>query len=417
MYIEEIIDRLVGMGSWGHGGLQPGSYSFIGSYDSNILHSFDSQICKNLGLTEKQAVLAEKILKKYSTQISNYFGKSIQPYLDTPQYKFPKRIVPQSKTIKITEGGKFKKIISVKFPYDEVLINKIKDYKKEHQTLFWPFPMFSIDTIFWDIDNKVWNFYFLEEHIDWIGNNLENLGFDIDEEFTRIFEEIQKIKNNIEDYIPMVIFKDNKFSYLNSHKNIPQPTSTDLITVLFEAKKYGITTWDENIDQAVDSINPSNITKQILTENNTTQFILDYKKYDFTDINEIIHQSTHCLFVIPGGSELETLKFSYKFLTNQGYTPEQISVLFRLDSSAGKMCNDFVKDQNINNPISKNIKIFFVSGKMPKPLISANIKFDVIINLGSNSVHYTLKNFIKTHNLVINYTIEKQKKEQYLGDL
>ena len=114
------------------------------------------------------------------------------------------------------------------------------------------------------------------------------------------------------------------------------------------------------------------------------------------------------MITIPGGSELESLKFSYNFLMSHGYTSDQISVLFRLDGSAGKMCNEFVKEKKINNPISDKIKVFFISGKVPKPLMAEKVVFDVIINLGSNSAHYTQKNLIQTHNCVINYTIDRK---------
>jgi hypothetical protein len=95
-----------------------------------------------------------------------------------------------------------------------------------------------------------------------------------------------------------------------------------------------------------------------------------------------------------------------------GITDEDMSVLFRLDSSSGAICNEYVKENKLNNPISEKIKIFFISGKVPKPLICSGIEFDAIINLGSNSAHYTQKNLVRNHHCVINYTIERGRWEK-----
>jgi hypothetical protein len=64
MYIEDIIDNLVGIGSLGNA-----RATFLGAYDDTLLSSFDSQLSSGLGLTEKQQALAIRILKKHSQEI------------------------------------------------------------------------------------------------------------------------------------------------------------------------------------------------------------------------------------------------------------------------------------------------------------------------------------------------------------
>jgi hypothetical protein len=404
MYIEDIIDDLVGMGSF----LFTGQASFFSSKDMNFLCSINSQTNLGRGLTLKQSSFTERILKSYSVQISTFLNRPIQHFLDNPQYRLPIRTITQDKTIKVIEGKLVKKEVSLMFPYDEAIITRIKEYKKTHDKETRLPRTYGNDTVYWHPEERTWNFYAFEEHIDWIGENFENLGFLKDEEFKNYYAEIQGIKNNMEQYVPMVIFKDNQFSYINAHKNIPQPSSTDLVSVLFEAKKHGIYTWDENIDLALELVDVSPLTKKILRKINESQYTIDNRTETLDDAFEIIEQAKTCLITIPGGSELESLKFSYNFLMSHGYTSDQISVLFRLDGSAGKMCNEFVKEKKINNPISDKIKVFFISGKVPKPLMAEKVVFDVIINLGSNSAHYTQKNLIQTHNCVINYTIDRK---------
>ena len=76
--------------------------------------------------------------------------------------------------------------------------------------------------------------------------------------------------------------------------------------------------------------------------------------------------------------------------------------LFRLDSSFGTMCNDYIKFNSLNNPISEKTKFVFISGKLPKPLIESNKDFDILIHYGLNSAHHGLRYFIKSHHNVIN---------------
>jgi hypothetical protein len=181
------------------------------------------------------------------------------------------------------------------------------------------------------------------------------------------------------------------------------------------AKQYGISTWDESIETAISDISINDLTKLYFKSGTTTTINVDNKLFGLEDFKDIIDFSKTTLFVIPGGSELDTLKLSYEFLKSIGITNDTMTVLFRLDSSAGKMCNDFVKDNALNNPLTENIKIVFISARVPKPLLASRLPLDVIINLGTNSAHYTVKNLIQNHHNVLNYTIERPKKENNFG--
>ena len=123
------------------------------------------------------------------------------------------------------------------------------------------------------------------------------------------------------------------------------------------------------------------------------------------------------MFVIPGGSELDHLKTVHKFLCNQHIANDQLTVMFRLDSSSGKMCNDYIKENKLNTPISDTTKFVCVSGKIPKPLIENGKKFDLVVHFGTNSAHYTLKNYIKNHHNVISMSLHNDNKELNFGQL
>ena len=405
MYIEDIIDHVVGISSWMNRNPSP----LFSLYDNKLLNSFSDQITRGSGLTEKQALTVERILRNYSGQISAYLGKDIEPYINTPKYKLGKRVISQEKSVKIKEIENHGKVMSVMFPFDDRLVALIKDYRKEYLSKKAPSAIFTnYSTIDWDPENRTWNFYLYEEHIDWIYQIFKPLGFVFDQEIEEIYKEIEIVKNSMDKFVPMVVYEENSFKFINTHKNIPQPVSTDVLEVLFQAKKYGISTWDNLIESALTDKSINHFTRKLLRENYGTDLPKNGEKLEKADLADLINYTKTLLVTIPGGSELDTLKYFHNFMKELEIPNDCMSVLFRLDSSSGSICNEYVKNNNLNNPITDKIKIFFVSGKVPKPLICSGVEFDAIINLGSNSAHYTQKNLVKNHHCVINYTIDRK---------
>jgi hypothetical protein len=410
MYIEDIIDNLVGFSSLGNSAPR-----FLGAYDEALLSSFDSQLSSGLGLTEKQQTLAVRILKKHSQEISNLLSKPVELFLENPQFRSPPRSISHSKTVKLFKDQENKRsLIRVSFPYDEKLVNDIKTYKREANKNRMSFSRpSSSEDIFWNTQSRTWDFHLREEHIDWLNSKLSSEEFLFDKELKEFANEIEKVKIQIENYVPMVIFDGKNFKFSNTHKNIPQPQSNDLLEVLFFAKKYGIDTWDENIDQSLNdgTINP--YTKALLSKKIGSEIVIDPEIVVIDDLADTVNYIGNTVFVIPGGDEYNMLTKSHQFLQRMGIKNEQISVLFRLDGNTGKICNDYVKDNQLNNPIDEKINIFFISTKVPKPLLKTSTTIDAIVNLGSTTVHYTLKNLLKNHHFVINYTTKKLK-ERYI---
>lgn len=382
----------------------------LSTYDQTLLASFSDQLERGNGLTEKQATVAERILTKYSSEFSQFFGQNIDPFLQAPKYKLGKRVINQAKTVKLINNKENVKVISVAFPYNDEVVNKIKTFRTIfNKTLVSHLGYVRFPQIDWNTESRSWIFSLREDLVNWVYNTFQPLGFEFDQEILDLYENIENIKNSFEQYVPMVVYSDNSFKYINTHENIPQPTSTDLLEVLFNAKKYGIFCWDESIDIALNDKSINHFTKKLLRENTGTELPQNGEKLTKADLKDTIDYFKKILVTIPGGSELESLRYFHKFMKDSGIPNENMSVLFRLDSSSGTICNDYVKTNNLNNPISDKIKIFFISGKVPKPLISAGVEFDAIINLGGNSAHYTQKNLVKNHHCVINYTIERDK--------
>jgi hypothetical protein len=398
MFIEDFINRLA----------SDGNYIFedlinIYQMDRSVVSSLSTQIIMGNGFTEKQSILAVRLAKKYAKALSIALKVDVNNLIQNPQFKIPIRVLNTARTVVIRKQlGSNKKLISVAFPYDEGLITLIRSYKKllsQNANLG--------NSVNWNADNRTWDFDLREEHVDWINTNILNSSFLADEVFLGIADQIEEVKNSLEKYIPMVVFENNQFVYKNVPNTVPQPTTFDLVNVLLDARKYGITTWGEDIDIALSQLNLSSALYKFLTWSTITTLPLEKEKITIEEIADIVKFSLPCLVIIPGGSELKHIDYCYKLFERLGISTDEMSTLFRLDGGAGKEFNKFVKDNKLNNILTNDSKIVFISGKVPKPLIEAKINFSSVLNLGIQGVHYTLSSYLKNHHFVINYTLKE----------
>lgn len=394
MNIEELIDRLA----------SNGKYLFaptiaLNSADVSITHSLSDQIQRGNGYTEKQRALTIRLVKKYTKLLSVALNYDVNVDLVNPTFKYPVRKLSGVKSVEVKSFENGDKKILTKFPYHEGTVASIREYKKTLSRA-------DSNEIEWNATESAWTFAFTEPNVSFLSKMLSS-DFAFDEQFSNAVNDIEKIESNIEQYVPMVTFQENKFSYKNTVSKIPQPTSRNLTEVLLDARRYGITCWDEIIDSAISSITPA--VKLLLKNTSNDPVILESR--ELSDITELLTHSKNILFVIPGGTELAHLKTIHQYLVEQNVPNEQMTVMFRLDSSSGKMCNEYIKEHNLNSPVGDNVKFVCVSGKIPKPLIESEKRFDLVVHFGTNSAHYTLKNYIKSHHNVVSMSLDNKNKE------
>lgn len=396
MYIEDLMDRLACNGSYIFDSSLP-----IAQSDYEVISSMSDQIQRGNAYTEKQRALALKLVDKYGGYLTLALGMNVIMILQNPQFRNPVRVLSADKLISFKEDQNNNRTISVRFPYNTELVERIKKHKSG-------LPIFDADLIRWNSESRDWEFPLSELNVMFLASFI-SAGFTIDEELLHFYTQIQEIEMHIEDYVPMVVFENNRFSFRNVIGTIPQPISNNVIEVLLLARQYGITCWDDAIDEALHSIEPSIYS---FLKNATNHPEIQPQDTYLDTIKDILTFSENVLFVIPGGSELEHLTYAHEYLKSIGYTNEQMTVMFRLDSSFGQMCNSYIKENKLNSPISGKIKFIFISGKIPKPLIESGKNFDAVIHFGTNSAHYTLKNYIKHHNNVISMNIPNNKNKE-----
>jgi hypothetical protein len=371
----------------------------VNAWDQKIIYSFADQISQNSGFTEKQAALAVKILKRHKKQLDNELKLYIGDFFENPQYKFPIRTINNSKKISIISTDHREKSIKVEFPYNETYINHIRQNKDR------------LDLAVWDKEEKSWIFSLSENNLKFLMDLSVKENFIVDKEFQNYCDQILEVIKNIENYIPMLTMENNQLKFKNISENIPKLNTNDLIEALFEARKYGITTLDDSVCTLLDNINIPDVVKDFLKTDPSENYHLNSEKYAISELTFFVKYLNPCLFIIPGGAELVELKRSLNFLNSLEIPNEHISVMFRLPSETDKEFNDFVKNSNLNSPLDENTKIVFISGKLPKPVLSSKIHFNSIINLGFKNAHYGIKNYILTHENSISFTKEIPQRE------
>lgn len=379
MYIEDLV---IALATGKNVGMNP--------YDSKIIYSFYNQLIQSSGFTEKQELLSVKILKRQAQKLYLLFGLDILQFLENPKFRLVRRSVTLAKHMKIIDHLSFGKIIQVEFPFNEKLLAKFREEKSK------------LTMAQWDSEYKSWFFALDEQSLMFLKQVAIEENFTVDEELKNYQIQINEIESNIDQYIPMVSFNGKILKFLNISEKIPQPTNLYIIENLFLARKLGISTWDDTIQNTDEWKDSNPVVKNFLLADPGTNISLNLEESDIFCVNDIIKFMMPVMIVIPGGSELEKIKKSLELLKEINIANNEISVLFRLPSETGIEFNNFVRDQKLNSSIGDHTKAVIISNRIPKTILDKKIKFNCVLNFNFYNIHYSLKNLLAWHHNVIN---------------
>lgn len=386
IYIEDLICRLACTDNFM---FSPPITLYSG--DSSIISSFGQRIERGYGLTEKQEHLAIKFCKKYRTVLTDNFGNTVENLINNPKFRLT-RTQPGPSTTSIRIEGK--KIL-VSFPYNEDTITKIRSFRTNIEHL----------EIAWNSEKKAWLFDLEETSVLWLVNNLIGTDATVSEEFKQIADEIFESISNIETHTPMLVEKNGEFQFVNVHNSVPQPGDTGVKEAVLLARRYGITVWDENTLNLLKKEKNSSVFMEFLNKIDLKPLKINSSEVSIDQFSDLIDYNLPVLIVVPGLNELAHVKKWTEYLKRQNFDENSISVLFRLNNKVNSNFNIFVKENNLNAPLTKNTKAVFISQKIPKPLLNSDIHFNLIINLGEISgVHYSLSNYVDSCPDVVQYT-------------
>lgn len=196
----------------------------LARYDVQIVSSLGEQTALNhKGYTDKQSLLAVKIVDKYRRQLSKLAVPIIVPEA-IDQFRHPIRIVDRSKSA-YSENDLF----AVKFPYDTKLIDAVKAQAKSGN-----------GRIAFDHDKKIWYLAKTESNLNWIMTMKELHQIEVSEELQGLYTQLLEVET-----------RDNKI-YLNKITTGYEIVNSDSNLVDYIEQNLG-GLGDENVLRLVDA--------------------------------------------------------------------------------------------------------------------------------------------------------------------
>lgn len=375
--------------------------SMINSWDINLIDSFNEQLSRGHALTEKQANLGLKILKRQVDKLNLVVGIDVTPYIESPTFKFPFKKINSTKKISIEHHSIHGKIIKVEFPYNDQILNKIREVKNK------------LSLAFWEKDLKYWVFSLDETSIQFLMTLVDSENFEYDEEFEKYIDQIRDIKNNMEKYVPTVTIENEKIKFLNVFEDLPQPETDDLLESIFLARKLGIFTWTNEVEHRLNRLDVDPLLKKFLNHTKSDSFVVNLQKHSVFSLRDIVKYLMPCLFLVPGGNEFDTTITIIDLLKGLGLDETEISVLFRLPSTTDHEFNDYVRENSLNSPLTDKTRAVLVSQKIPKPVYQSKIKFQCAVNFSDFNTHYTMRQYLSSYQNIIEISNGKTRTRQF----
>lgn len=365
----------------------------LNRFDKPIMESFADQLVKGIGFTSKQASLAIRLLTKYTPQISSSVP-TILSIIQSPSFRIPIRDVTTSYAISIIEDPTLIKSIKLEFPYSK---DKI-DYIRQNRD--------NIGNPKWDADRRAWIFPLCEPALVFLTTFLSNelVNYDIDPVIVSLLDQTKEVINTAEDYAPMLVIDNGIPKYVNVSTHLPPLQSTDVLEAMFEARLSGITTWSNEVVEYLNNSTATQATKALLLSDNSGKYNkVDSNRTPIDDLSQIVKYMKTAIFIIPEQNAIDTIISVHKFLKRNGYESKELSVMFRLPKGSGTEFNEYIKNNNLNSPITDSTKFVFVSVKMPKPVLASNFRANCVINFGEVNAHYTMRDFVKNSQNLIHF--------------
>lgn len=290
----------------------------LARYDEPIIDSMGEQISTGTGFTDKQSVLAHKLVLKYRKQLG-VLGYDVSNHDPMPKFLHPIRVIDRSKVIDI--DGQF---VVIKFPYDQNLISQIRAAVTEIP-----------GRLFWDKEHRYWCAGLLENRILWAKEFGNKYDFQFGSNFNIILERILNqndyaIELKIDDNVPCIV---NAAESLQNYVNENIGFNMDRLLSLIDHSALLGYTVDQNILQAVKNSYGLKLTEMLINRQLTFKFA-DYESLNLDTVfnyAEITNRWPICVY--------ETGSNVLKKLVEQRFNQNQI--LSKHDHT--------VKDEILNN--------------------------------------------------------------------
>lgn len=171
----------------------------LARYDEPIVNSMAEQIQRQLGFTDRQALLAHKIVVKYRKQWAAN-GYDVSGLIDNAVFKLPIRNIDRTNSISIQDNK-----ICIRFPYDQNLISVIRAAVSEYP-----------GTLQFDRDLRAWVCALTEPRIDWVIEFGIKHNFSISADLLQLQQDMAPYRNHAIE----LIYQNQELSITNAANSL-----------------------------------------------------------------------------------------------------------------------------------------------------------------------------------------------------
>jgi hypothetical protein len=171
-YIEDYLEVIAGVVGFTYKNLLPVGVT-LARYDIQIVHSMAAQTSQGTPLTDRQALLAHKLVVKYRRQLA-INGLDLGVHEHNAVFRLPVRFVDRSRDIKLKDN-----LIYIRFPYDDTLVNELKQSAKD-----------TPGSLRFDVASKMWVATVTEPRLMWLQHLVGKYNFEPDDQIVELIAQV-----------------------------------------------------------------------------------------------------------------------------------------------------------------------------------------------------------------------------------
>jgi hypothetical protein len=345
----------------------------VQSSDHTILNSIARQVHKGVGLTDRQYEVVKEKLLSYADQFTALEYPIFEAVNNT---RIPIRHIDRAKWIKLVEvdGHCY---IGVRFTFNKKLISVMEALSTiEERKLY-------------DKMEKIHYFVYNEKNLYKIVTELKDKSFEIESELQERYDILEMMNNNKNNYVPGIYglrlknLHNKAIDYMIS--SIGEPDTSNLVLYKDRSQMFGIKHFDEV--ELNDSVSKLTSLSQKIVKRSCAQVLVNSNEYTFDRVAEsILELSRYPLLVCLNDNTdfdgLQTVHHSFRNI----FDNEDFCTLYRKENDIQENIefNQYIKNNNINNPLANNSKIVYTTiNKLSKTLLKSNWRPQAAILMGS----------------------------------
>jgi hypothetical protein len=337
--------------------------------EKNLIKSIGRQVSNGIALTDRQLDLSLKKIKKYQGNLEKN-NLDIETMLVTKPLRLPLREIDRSQRICFEKNEDGKSIILIKGTRSKIFQEK---WAKIENSMIGEF-----------VDKAMTREVPVSEiNILNLVSEFSESDFTIDNDLMEIYQEIEKILENPDNFAPYIGLEENQVIVKNANKhcyqyieeNISDETKANFLSYIDKLKNCGIYHKNHEILEKIGNLASNELVKNILS-NRSTRFRINSETYDCEKLIEVIDTLDQwpILVLVDEDHKAYDQVLAMHSALSKKISNQDMTVFFRVDKGH-KNFNEFtqfVKDNNLNNYIGPNTKaVFIAKNKIPKPLLKA----------------------------------------------